>query len=108
MERAVIRCGGKQYHIAEGDVVQVPKMPGEKGDSVELNDVLMLSDGEGRNVVFGHPLVSGAKVRAKILRQDRSRKILVFTFKRRKGFEKRRGHRQDFTEVRIEKIEHSA
>ncbi len=106
MMRAVFRSGGKQYHVSEGDVIQVEKMPGDKGDEVEIQDVLMLAGDEG--VVVGKPLVSGAKVKARILRQDRSPKVLGFKYKRRKGFTKKWGHRQPFTELKVEKIERGA
>ncbi len=104
MLKAIIQTGGKQFHVAEGDIIQVEKQPGVKGDSLEFRDVLMVSGAEG-GVKVGQPRVSGAKVVARILRQDRSRKIVIYTFKCRKGFSKKRGHRQPFTEVRIEKIQ---
>lgn len=78
-------------------------MDAEVGSEVEMNDVLQLSGDDGAKL--GTPLVAGAKVTAKVLRHGKEKKILVYTFKRRKGYEKRRGHRQDFTEIRIEKIE---
>jgi len=106
MVRAVFRSGGKQYHVAEGDVVQLEKLPGEKGDEIEISDILMLTD-EGK-VTLGKPLVAGASVKARILRQDRSPKVLGFKFKKRKGYTKRWGHRQPFTEIRVEKIDAGA
>lgn len=78
-------------------------MDGEVGGSVEFGDVLMVSDNEKQQV--GAPVVAGAKVRGTVVRHGRDRKILVYTYKRRKGYEKRRGHRQSYTEVRIEGIE---
>ncbi len=103
MMNAVFRSGGKQYRVAEGDIVQVEKLPGEKGDAVEISEVLMLSGDE--KVVVGEPLVSGAKVKARIVRQGKSPKIVGFKFKRRKGYSKKWGHRQPFTELQVEKIE---
>ncbi len=103
MKRAIIRSGGKQYHVAVGDIIQIEQVPGEKGATVELTDVLLLSGDEG--VRLGTPKVEGARVQAKICRQDRGPKTLVYKFKKRKGFTKLQGHRQSFTEVMIEKIE---
>ena len=106
MVRAVFRSGSRQYHVVEGDVVQLEKLPGDKGDEIQINEVLLL-DSDG-NVTVGQPMVSGASVRARILRQDRSPKVIGFKFKKRKGFTKKWGHRQPFTEVRVEKIEAGA
>lgn len=106
MIRAVFRSGGKQYDVVEGDVVQLEKLPGVKGDQIELGDVLLL-DADG-DVKVGQPVLDGALVRARILRQDRSPKVVGFKFKKRKGFTKKWGHRQPFTEVRVEKIEGGA
>ena len=101
---AVIRSGGKQYRVAKGDVVRLPLLEGEPGNEIEIADVLQVS-GDGENEIkVGAPTVENAKVKAKIIRHGKDSKILVFTYKRRKGYEKRKGHRQDFTEVRIEDI----
>ena len=100
---AIFRAGGRQFRVNNGDVVRMPLMDAEVGSEVEMNDVLQFSGDDGAK--FGTPLVAGAKVTAKVLRHGKEKKILVYTFKRRKGYEKRRGHRQDFTEIRIEKIE---
>ena len=99
---AVIRTGGMQYRVSEGEVVRIPLMEISEGSEISLDDVLMISDGEKRNV--GSPQVKGAKVKARVLRHGRGKKILVYTFKRRKAYEKARGHRQDFTEIQIDKI----
>ena len=99
---AVIKTGGKQYPVAPGDEVRVEKLPGQVGESVTFQDVLLTSDGEKVNV--GQPTLDSAKVVGRILRQDKSRKVLVFKKRRRKGYRKLRGHRQDFTLVRIEGI----
>jgi large subunit ribosomal protein L21 len=100
---AVIRSGGKQARVAPGDTLRLEKLAGEVGDSVELSDVLMLGEeGEPR---VGTPLVAGAKVRGTILAQGRGDKIIVFKMKRRKGYRRKRGHRQSYTEVRIDAIE---
>ncbi len=100
---AVIRSGGKQARVAPGDTLRLEKLAGEVGDSVELADVLMLGDeGEPR---VGTPLVDGAKVRGTILAQGRGDKITVFKMKRRKGYRRKQGHRQAYTELRVDRIE---
>ena len=98
---AVIKASGKQYKVSEGQVLRLPLLHGEVGSTVEFGEVLHLG---GDNPVVGTPLVSNAVVSGKILRQGRDKKIIVYKFKRRQGYEKRRGHRQDFTEVRIDSI----
>lgn len=95
---AVIRTGGKQYRVSEGDRIRVEKLSGEVGDTVELSEVLMVG---GDNPVVGKPLVGGAKVNAEIVAQDRARKIIVFKFKRRKGYRRKAGHRQPYTELKV-------
>ena len=100
---AVIKSGGKQYRVEEGDTIRVEKIDGKAGKKVTFSNVLMIK-GDKKNPKVGNPLVKGAAVEAEILRHGRGRKIRVYTYKRRKGYEKARGHRQDFTEVRIGKI----
>lgn len=100
---AVIRTGGKQYRVAEGDTLRVEKLPGEKGSSVELTEVLLL--GEGAEVKVGQPLVAGAKVRAEVVDQGRGKKIVVYKFKRRKNYRRKQGHRQHYTTLKIVGIE---
>jgi large subunit ribosomal protein L21 len=99
---AIIRTGGKQYHVAAGDTVRVEKLQGEVGDTVELSDVLLVADGE--KVHIGQPVVEGVKVVAKIVDQGRAKKILVFKKKRRKTYQVLRGHRQQFTALSIEQV----
>ncbi len=96
---AVVKTGGKQYTVREGDFVRIEKLDGEIGQELVLDQVMMLSD-KG-NFQIGRPMLDGAKVTAEIIRQDKSKKILVFHKKRRKGFKKLRGHRQPFTEIKI-------
>jgi len=96
---AVIRTGGKQYRVAEGDVLRVEKLPGEPGATVEFDEVLMV--GEGKDVTIGQPLVSGTTVKATIRAAVRGDKVEIIKFKRRKHHMKRQGHRQDYTEVEI-------
>jgi large subunit ribosomal protein L21 len=95
---AVIRTGGKQYRVAEGDVIRVERLPGEVGGTIELAEVLMLG---GDTPKFGAPLVDGAKVSAEILDHDRADKVLIFKKKRRKHYQRTRGHRQHQTVLRI-------
>lgn len=99
---AVVHTGGKQYKMAEGDVFRVEKLPGEVGDTVDFDQVLLLSDGE--NLTIGQPRVENARVRGHIVEQDRAKKILVFKYKRRKRFRRKQGHRQYYTAVKIDKI----
>ena len=100
---AVIRSGGKQHRVAPGDAVRVEKLEGAVGDRVELDEVLLIAgDDEAR---IGTPLVEGAKVVGVITAQDRGEKIIVFKMKRRKGYRRKTGHRQYFTEIRVEGIE---
>lgn len=96
---AVIRTGGKQYRVQEGDVLRIELLPGtEAGSDVTFEEVLMLG-GDSLNV--GTPLVDGAKVTATIVRNARDRKIVIFKSRRRKGYRKKRGHRQWFTQIKI-------
>ena len=100
---AVIRSGGKQARVAPGDLVRVEKLDGAVGDSIELGEVLLVADdGESR---VGTPLVDGARVRGTITAQGRGEKITVFKMKRRKGYRRKTGHRQAYTEVHIDAIE---
>ena len=99
---AVFKTGGKQFRAEPGFTIQVPSIDGEPGDTVTFDDVLLSSDGE--NVKVGTPLVDGAKVTAEVVRQGRTKKIIVFHRKRRKGYRKKNGHRQGFTEVRVNEV----
>jgi len=100
---AVIRTGGKQVRVSEGASVRVEKLPGAVGEQVELSEVLAIGgDGAPR---LGTPVVSGARVIGTILAQRLGPKIVVFKMKRRKGYRRKQGHRQPFTELRVERIE---
>jgi large subunit ribosomal protein L21 len=99
---AVVRTGGKQVRVAPGQAVRVERLPGEVGDAVELSEVLLVGgDGETR---VGAPLLEGAAVVGTIVEQGRGPKITIFKMKRRKGYRRKSGHRQDFTEIRVESI----
>lgn len=95
---AVIKTGGKQYRVTEGDRLRVEKLAGDVGATLTFDEVLMLG---GDKVSIGTPLVSGAKVTATIVAQDRDKKVIVFKFRRRKNYRRKRGHRQPFTEIKI-------
>jgi large subunit ribosomal protein L21 len=100
---AIIETGGKQYKVAEGQMIKVEKLNVEAGEKVTLDQVLMLSDDNGTKI--GNPLVAGAKVTAAVLEQGRGKKIIVYKYKRRKNERKKQGHRQAYTKLLIEKIE---
>ena len=100
---AVVRTGGKQIRVAPGDAVRVEKLDGAVGDRIELDEVLLVA-GEG-DARIGTPLVEGAKVVGTITAQERGEKITIFKMKRRKGYRRKTGHRQYYTEVRVDEIE---
>lgn len=95
---AVIRTGGKQYRVTEGDRVRVEKLEGEVGSTLVIDDVLMVG---GETVSIGKPVVAGAKVTATITGQDRAKKVIVFKFRRRKNYRRKNWHRQPYTELKI-------
>ncbi|MEM7376163.1 MAG: 50S ribosomal protein L21 [Pseudomonadota bacterium] len=99
---AVIKTGGKQYRVAEGDRLKVETLAASEGDSVELDQVLLVSGEDG--VKVGAPLVDGAKVQATVLSHGRAKKIEIIKFRRRKHHRKQMGHRQNYTELKIESI----
>lgn len=101
---AVIETGGKQYCVKEGDVFRVEKLSREPGETVEFGRVLMVADDEGV-VRVGTPYVPGAKVIARVISEGKSRKLLVFKYKAKKNYRRRYGHRQSFTEVRVQSIQ---
>lgn len=99
---AVIKTGGKQYRVREGDTLRVEKLSAEQGAKIQFDQVLMV--GEGDDVKLGTPFVSGTQVSATVIGQGRGEKIKVVKFKRRKNYLRQKGHRQAFTEVEITKI----
>lgn len=99
---AVIKTGGKQYRVAEGQKLKVEQIPADIGQEITLDQVL--SVGEGEQLKIGTPLVAGATVKATVLAQARHDKVKIFKMRRRKHYQKRQGHRQYYTEIRIDAI----
>jgi large subunit ribosomal protein L21 len=99
---AVFRTGGKQFRAEPGATVRVPTLDAEEGAAVTFEDVLLTSSGE--EVKVGAPLVEGARIEAEVVRHGRDKKVIVFKRKRRKGYRKKQGHRQNFTEVKVSEI----
>ena len=95
---AVIRTGGKQYKVAQGDKLRVEKLPAGVGDTITFDQVLLVG---GDALQIGTPLVAGAKVEARVIAQDRAKKIIVFKFRRRKNYRRKNGHRQPYTALEI-------
>ncbi|SRR6056297_2305437 len=100
---AVFKTGGKQYKAAPGDIIQVEKLDAENGASVELDEVLMVADGD--DVRVGSPTIDGGKVTAEVVSHGRGDKVRIIKFRRRKHHMKRMGHRQHYTEIKITGIE---
>jgi large subunit ribosomal protein L21 len=99
---AIVHTGGKQYRVAPGDILRVERLPGERGDEVLLDQVLLIADGDAIKV--GQPLVAGARVVSEILRQAKAKKIIVFKKKRRKKYRRKQGHRQLYTALQVKEI----
>jgi large subunit ribosomal protein L21 len=98
MSYAVVKTGGKQYRVEAGTRIRVDRLPGAVGDKVELGDVLMVG---GETVRVGKPTVPGAGVSAKIVAQGRGAKIIVFKIRRRKNYRRKKGHRQEYTDLEV-------
>ena len=99
---AVIKTGGKQYRVAADEKLKIEQIPAEVGAEIMLDQILML--GEGESVKIGTPFVTGAAVKATVLSQGRHDKIKIFKMRRRKHYQKHQGHRQNYTEIRIDGI----
>ena len=99
---AIIVTGGKQYTVAEGDVVYIEKLPVEAGETVKFDQVLAILDGE--KATFGAPVVEGASVEATIVKHGKGKKVRIFKYNPKKGYRKRQGDRQPYTKVEITKI----
>jgi len=102
MAYAIIRTGGRQFRVAEGDTLDVDLLDIEPGKTTTFGDVLMFAD--GKNVTQGNPLISGAKVTAEVLEQRKDKKVVAFKYKRRKGYHRTVGHRRKLTRVKIKSI----
>ena len=99
---AIVECGGRQYRAEEGSTFPVEKLPHEVGDQIELENVLMLVNGD--DVKIGQPTVSGVSVKATVVDQFRGKKIVVWKYKPKKRYRRRQGHRQQYTRLRIDEI----
>ncbi|MEQ1882478.1 MAG: 50S ribosomal protein L21 [Burkholderiales bacterium] len=99
---AVVKTGGKQYRVASGEKIKVEQLPGLVGSQLVLDQVLMVADGE--KVAIGAPLVAGAKVEATVISHGRHDKVTIFKMRRRKHYQRHGGHRQNYTEIQIDKI----
>lgn len=99
---AVVKTGGKQYKVAQGEYLKVEKLEGNEGDSIELDQVLMIADGD--KLKIGTPTIDGSKVTATIKSHGRGKKVEIMKFRRRKHHQKRTGHRQYYTEIEITSI----
>jgi large subunit ribosomal protein L21 len=102
MAYAIIKTGGRQFRVAEGDTIDVDLLDIDSGKTATFGDVLMFAD--GKDVTHGNPLISGAKVTAEVLDQRKDKKIIAFKYKRRKGYHRTVGHRRKLTRVKIKSI----
>lgn len=102
MKHAIIVTGGKQYRVAEGDVIYIEKLEAEAGSTVKFDHVLAVIDEE--NTVFGDPVIAGAVVTGNVVKSGRGKKIRVYKMKPKKGYQRLQGHRQPYTKVQIETI----
>ncbi len=102
MSYAIIKTGGKQYRVTEGDRVDVEKLDANVGDTITFEEVLMVSKGDAPKL--GSPFVDGAKVTAEVTDQFRAKKVIAFKYKRRKGYHKTKGHRRQMTRLTIKSI----
>lgn len=100
---AVFQTGGKQFRAEAGSRLRVPTIQAEPGEKVTFDQVLLAGDGES-DIKVGTPVVEGASITAEILRHGRTRKVIVFKRRRRKGYRRKQGHRQGFTEIRIDEV----
>lgn len=102
---AVIRTGGKQYRVSQGDTLRIEKLVGDVGSAISFDEVLLVGGDTTQSMKVGKPLVAGANVSAQIVAQDRAKKIIVFKMRRRKNYRRKNGHRQHYTEVKITGIQ---
>ncbi len=99
---AVVKTGGKQYKVTKGEVIKVEKLQAEVGSEIDLPEVLMVINGD--DITVGTPFIENAVVKAKVLEHGKDKKVIVFKKKRRKGYKKKRGHRQHFTTIEIQDV----
>ena len=98
---AIIKTGGKQYKVEEGDVIRVEKLSAKEGEEIVLDQVLMIGD---KTVKVGDPTVSGASVKATVMGEGKEKKVIVYRYKPKTGYHKKNGHRQPFTQLKIDQI----
>lgn len=101
--KAVIKTGGKQYLVSEGDVLEIEKIA-DKSGKVVFDEVLLVTNEDGKELKIGNPLIKGAKVEAEVMEQGKAAKVIAFKMKRRKNYRRKVGHRQQFTRIKITKI----
>jgi large subunit ribosomal protein L21 len=99
MDYAIIQTGGKQYRVKQGDTIRVESIPGDEGDAIEFDEVLMLS--QDGNVSVGAPTVEGARVTTEVVGKGRGKKIIVFKYKAKTRYRRKNGHRQNYTDLRV-------
>ena len=102
MTHAIIETGGKQYRIKEGDIIFIEKLPSGIGETIAFSNVLAVTSSEGTKI--GAPYVEGAAVEAAVVKNGKSKKVIVYKMRRRKGYRRKQGHRQPYTKVQIERI----
>lgn len=100
--KAIVEIGGKQFSVKENDLIEVDRVNVEKGQEIEIKEVLAIGEGDG--IKFGKPFVENASVKAEVVEHKRGDKIVVFKFKRRKGYRRKQGHRQELTKIKIKSI----
>ena len=101
---AIIKTGGKQYKVKEGDVLKVERLNKKKGDTVEFSDVFFVAEKDGTKLKIGTPKVAGAKVTAKVVDEAKGKKVTVIKYKSKTRYRRKKGHRQWFTALKVEKI----
>lgn len=99
---AIIETGGKQYKVSEGDIIKVEKLDVQSGQNYDFKNVLFAADGE--KISFGSPYIENACVNSTVIENGKHKKVIIYKFKSKKGFHKKKGHRQQFTQLKIEKI----
>lgn len=99
---AIIETGSKQYKVSVGDIIKVEKLPLEQGQSYDLKNILLIADGQ--NILTGSPYIENALVTSSVIGNGKEKKVIVYKFKSKKGFHKKKGHRQQFTQLKIENI----